>query len=286
VIEGSAPTVLVAGEVFAGDQLVVVDDVYHHLFRVRRLAVGDQLRVVDGLGRARAGMVASIERKRALVDLGRDLPSREVAREVTLYCAFPRPERAAWLVEKATELGVATLAFVRAERSGPPPPDAALARLRRVAVAALEQCGRARLPAITGSLSWEQLPVGFAGASFVLDLPAVPTAPEELPLAAEDPPMATGSAGKGQDRALELAPVSLLVGPEGGFTARERSWLASSGWRTWSLGGQVLRLETAAVAALAQLLTAAPPRSSALGHTAPATPAARGPATTAAEEPG
>ena len=102
-------THLVAPETFDGDRVIIEGDAYRHLFRARRLAQGAPLRIVDGAGRARSGTIDHIERKRATVELGDPLPSHEAGRNLRLVVAPLRPERASWLVEKATELGAARI---------------------------------------------------------------------------------------------------------------------------------------------------------------------------------
>lgn len=201
--------------------------------------MGDSLRAVDGLGRARAARVAAVDRAAALLELGGEAPSREPALTVELLVATPRPQRADWLVEKATEVGCTALRFLATERSprhlGPTQID----RLRRVGQAAVEQCGRARLPEVTGSHPWSQLPrlLSALPDRFVLDPEPAPAAPWQAP----------------------AGPVALLVGPEGGWTEAERRDLERLGCRSLSLGPRILRLETAAIVAAGGLLCFAPP---------------------------
>lgn len=91
-------THLVSPDAFKGDEVVVDGQVYRHLFRARRLAVGARLRVVDGQGRARWAEVAGIDRRQARLVLGDGAPAHEPAYELTLIVAALRPERASWLV--------------------------------------------------------------------------------------------------------------------------------------------------------------------------------------------
>ena len=181
-------------------ELVVDGEAYHHLFRAARHATGDAVRVVDGRGRARNGVVAAIDRRRAVVTLGAAAPSREPRLRLELLVAAPRPSRASWLVEKGTELGVRAFRFLDCERSARPLDSAALDRLRRVARAAVEQCGRAWLPELTASHRLEEaLGGGDFDAAIVLD-------PE-------------AGSGPGEPRRDGIASLALVVGPEGGFSA-------------------------------------------------------------------
>ena len=110
-------TLLTSPELVIGDRLEVEGDAYRHLFRARRLAVGDALRVVDGRGRARHGRIVEVGRTRAAVELGDELPSLEPATRARLLVGAARPERASWLVEKATELGAESIVFIASERT-------------------------------------------------------------------------------------------------------------------------------------------------------------------------
>lgn len=230
------PTLLVDPSRFDSSELAVEGDAYRHLFRALRLAVGDELRVVDGGGRAREAVVSRVDRSQALLRLGDAAPSFEPTAELELLVAPPRRERAAWLVEKATEMGATAVRFVETERSPRAFGGSEIDRLRRVAAAAVEQCGRARLPEVTGTHAWRELAdlLATAPARFVAD----PAASASTP-------------------ALADARGVLVVGPEGGWTAAERADLEALGCAAVGLGERVLRVETAAVAGAALLLLGA-----------------------------
>jgi 16S rRNA (uracil1498-N3)-methyltransferase len=207
-------------------------DLFHHLCRVRRLGKGDALRLVDGQGRARAAEVVAIQRDHARLALGAALPAQDPARRLHLVVGALRPERASTLVEKATELGVARLSFLATERTPRHYGEGRLDRLQRVAVAALEQCQGARLPAIDGVHPWEAWPT-------LVD------ADERLVLAP------SAEAGR---LTASAASACVFIGPEGGFSPSELGELQAAGCRAVGLGARVLRVETAAIAAAALLL--------------------------------
>lgn len=206
---------------------------YRHLFRARRLALGDPVRVVDGRGRARWAEVARVDRSVAILRLGEAAPVNEPELRLDLLVPTCRPERASWLVEKATELGVASIRFLHTERAPREFGEGTIARLRRVASAALEQSHGSRLPDITGPHDWRELTVltDGAGERWVLDTEAEPTG-------------WSPAGGSG----------ALLIGPEGGWSPGERGHLADAGWKPVGLGPRVLRLETAAIVGAARLL--------------------------------
>jgi len=227
-------TLLVDPDRFADAEVEVTGEAFRHLFRARRLEPGEQLRVVDGGGRARWGEVGRVERTRAVVRLSGEAPSNEPAARVELLVPTLRPERAAWLVEKATEVGAAAVRFLHMERAPRTFGPGTLERLRRVAAGAVEQCGRARCPEVTGVHEWSEIGELAAGLRrLVLDT-------------------AAGEAGRPPAEPGEG--IALLVGPEGGFSEAERRELAETGWTTMGLGPRVLRAETAAVVGAAGVL--------------------------------
>lgn len=229
----AAATVVVEPEELAGTSLELSGDAHHHLFRARRLASGESLRVVDGMGSARWGRITGVGPDRATIELGAAAPANEPAINVELWVAPPRSRRAAWMIEKATEIGVSAVHFVLADRAAREVAPQALERLRRVAVSAVEQCHRARVPGISGPYPWE-------ACLERLD----PTTTRVLApgggLLVPDP---------------SASSISLLVGPEGGWTPTELAQLSGLGVASIGLGPRVLRVETAAVVAAALALT-------------------------------
>jgi len=228
-----AVTVVVEPEALSGAAVTLSGDAYHHLFRVCRLARDQELRLVDGRGAARWGRATRVEADRATVELGAVAPSNEPQLSLELWVAPPRSRRAGWLVEKATEVGVAAIRFVATHRGTRNLSKQGVERLQRVALAAVEQCHRARVPEVTGLHRWEacleRLDSSVAwvlapGGGSIADAPTV------------------GS-------------MALVVGPEGGWTAEEVSQLAEHGALGVGLGPRVLRVETAAVVGAALALS-------------------------------
>jgi len=235
---------------FDGREIELTGSAFHHLFRVKRLRVGEEMRVVDGEGRARRGVVARVDRARGVVALGSAEPSLEAKIHLELWVAPPKPDRAAWLVEKATELGARAVRFVataRAARDERAFGAAQLLRLHRVATAAVEQCGRSVVPEVSGLHGLDEVfqRVARQGALLLV-----------LDGAGGSPPPALARLEIGEALAV-------LVGPEGGWSDEERQGFQESGIELWALGERVLRVETAALAAcalaLAQPIALTPP---------------------------
>ena len=170
---------------------------------------------------------------------------REAPRAVHLLAGITANERMDWLVEKATELGVASITPLVAERSvlklKGERAEKKLAHWQAVAVAACEQCGRNRVPVVHDAVDlagWvrAQAPLQAQGTRLLLSLRAG-TAP--LPTAAALSPPS--------------GPVVFLSGPEGGLSGAEEDLALQHGFAPVTLGPRVLRAETAPLAALAAL---------------------------------
>lgn len=233
-------TLLVSREDFQAAEIAVEGEAYRHLFRARRAEVGEPVRLIDGQGAARVGRIVRIDRKAGWIAPAEPietLPGNEPALRLTLLVPTLRPERASWLVEKATELGAAAIRFLHTERAPRDFGAGTLDRLRRVAVSALEQCHGATLPQIDGPHGWNDLARLAEGreARWVLD--------------------PGGSPGLGAKPTAHTA--ALLVGPEGGLAAGEVETARALGFRPVSLGPRILRIETAAVAGAALALLGA-----------------------------
>ena len=220
----------IADEV-SGDRAALLGAHAEHLARVLRARVGQDFDVV-AQGRVRRGRVAAVAPRRVEFDLLDDVPADQLPRIELLLAVF-KFDRFEWAIEKATELGAARIVPVIAHRT-----DAHLAaaaarraeRWRRIAKQAAEQSRRASPPDIAEPT---RLKAGMASVSG----PRIVLAESE-----------TGTSLK---QALAAAPLTLAIGPEGGWTADELKQFADSGWTSASLGSTILRAETAAIAALA-----------------------------------
>jgi 16S rRNA (uracil1498-N3)-methyltransferase len=252
-------SLLLPPELFAGEEAKLEGDVFHHLVRVRRLEAGEKLQVVDGRGQARSATLAHVGKKAALLLLGEPLPPRDPSARLHLLVGALRPERASWLVEKATELGVYALRFLNTERTPRQYGQGRFDRYEKVAIAALEQCQGARLPLISGVHSMDELPALLpAGSLWILDPLANECLSWPFTGCAGVPPALQGE-DAGETPALPVKEGAVLIGPEGGFSPAEETRFAELGARGAFLGTRILRVETAAIAAAAILLASSPP---------------------------
>lgn len=210
-------------------------DEARHLAKVLRAKPGDAVTLFDGSGRSWPARVEAISRGEVTLEVGEPRePSPPRPPAVTLAVALPKGERQKWLVEKLTELGVATLVPLLTERGVAEATPAAIERLERGVIEACKQCGRDTLLGIGEPVTVSQI---------------VATKPVAALGILADP------AGGPLDAVAWRPAAELigLVGPEGGFTAAELAATDAAGWPRVSLGHHVLRIETAAVALAARL---------------------------------
>ncbi len=204
----------------------------HHLGRVLRVQPGETIRLGDGAGGTAECAVRTVHKQRIELDV-LAIRSEPAARpRVLLAFAPPKLQRAEWLFEHGTEVGVAVFAPVWTERTRPhgERPE----RWQRIVAAAAGQCDRAWLPQLRTAAD---LPA-FLQSS---DLPRH----RVLADAAGEPLTAADSADE----------VCLLVGPEGGFSAAERQAAIAAGFQPRRFGPHVLRTETAAAIGAALLMS-------------------------------
>jgi 16S rRNA (uracil1498-N3)-methyltransferase len=219
----------------AGHSVMLVGTEAHHLAHVMRSRVGDFIVLFDGSGWEFTAQVQRLGKQGVeLAILTRERIDRELPQEVHLAVALPKGDRQAWLVEKAVELGVASLIPLITERSVAQPVEKALARLRRGVIEASKQCGRNRLMKIDGPLTWEELMR--RNSSDALRWVAHPGGQPAGSL------LRTLATSPGQSNCACLA-----IGPEGGLTDLEIHQGVSAGWQLVDLGPRILRVETAAV---------------------------------------
>lgn len=222
-----------------GQLLDLPAEVAHHI-HVVRLAPGDALTLFNGRGGQYEAVLTEVGKKRATAEVrAHDGREAELAFAVTLAQALPEGTKMDWIIEKAVELGVATVQPLAARRCvvrlSAERAEKKLEHWRGVAVSAAEQSGRNRV----------------AGVAEPLDLKdwlARPADGQRILLS----PRATVSLAE-WTRAQAPQAVTLLVGPEGGFTDEEEELAVRHGALALSAGPRVLRTETAALAVLAVL---------------------------------
>lgn len=232
----------VAAERLGGERLVLSGDEHRHVARVLRARPGETLTLFDGAGGEVEATIAAVGAREVELTLGerRAAPGAAPAVAITLLVAVPRGERMDWLVQKTTELGVARIVPVATERSvaRPEAGSGRKPRWEKIAREAARQCGRADVPRVE-----EPTPLAEALAD-----PSLPA--RRFALWEGERGRSLGEA-LATDESAATAAVAILVGPEGGFAADEVANATRAGFAAVGLGPRILRVETAAVVAVA-----------------------------------
>jgi len=213
----------------------------HHAAHVLRLREGAAVELFDGRGGRAHGRIAECGRGRVAVVVGRrEAPRQRPAPQVHLAFAVPKGKRLDWMLEKASELGVASLrptVFERSVAAAESLSDAKRDRRLGHCIAAAKQSGLDFLPELHPPRKLETLLADAAGMFGLLGDTA--GGAQALP--------AVLASGVGSGRSSIL----ILVGPEGGLTDGERALAIAGGLQPVRLGGATLRVETAAIALVA-----------------------------------
>ncbi len=212
--------------------MVLRDQEAHHLVHVRRLGPDDEIEVIDGQGHCYGVRVAAIDRGEVhceILSRGDDCGESRV--QLCLAPALIKGARFDYIIEKATEIGVACIAPVIAERGVVlPRTGTKIERWRRLIRAAAKQCGRSRLPVL-----YPPAPLGDV-------LNCLRQRSDLLLMAAPQEAQAHLSACVAAAKPMRPG---LLIGPEGGFTGPERERARQVGASLFSWGERTLRTDTA-----------------------------------------
>lgn len=205
-------------------------DEARHLARVMRAKTGDTVELFDGQGTSWTATVQAIQRNHVSLHLDQK-QSETISNKpnITLAVALPKGDRQKWLIEKITELGTDSLVPLTTTRSVAEPTAAAISRLQRGVIESCKQSGRNRLLEITQPQSLHNLLTTSSASLRILACP-------------DGTPM----------QSILLKPVDnilIAIGPEGGFTDEEIRSANASGFAQMSLCQNILRIETAAIAA-------------------------------------
>ncbi|UHQ19804.1 16S rRNA (uracil(1498)-N(3))-methyltransferase [Lysobacter sp. KIS68-7] len=222
-----------------GAHVALPEDAANHLVRVLRMREGDACVLFNGDGHDYPATLTVANKRGVEADVGAPVTvDNESPLRIALVQGIARGEKMDWILQKATELGVASVHPVHSDRSEVKLEGERaakrLAHWQSVVVSGCEQSGRARVPAVSAAQALDALLTGALPSThrFLLD-------PEA------------------RDSIATMAPLQsdcvLAVGPEGGWSARDRQALHAAGFVGLRLGPRILRTETAGIAAIAAL---------------------------------
>jgi 16S rRNA (uracil1498-N3)-methyltransferase len=221
----------IADEV-SGNRAALTGGHARHLAQVLRAQVGQQFDLSTG-AEIRRGKIISVHPDRVEFELGEAIAQSEPA-QITVVMSIFKFDRMEWAIEKCTELGVARILPVIAGRTEKHLAAAAAKRAerwRRIVQQAAEQSRRTSVPEIAEPIKFKELLAVTGETRIVLS-----EMEQEVMLKHAIP--------------HDAGPVLLAFGPEGGWMEQELSALREAGWKSASLGGTVLRAETAVIAAV------------------------------------
>jgi 16S rRNA (uracil1498-N3)-methyltransferase len=220
--------------------------------RVLRMRSGEQIELFDGRGDLAEAKLTDVNANRVSATI---LSTSRVAWPLpwrtTLYLAVIRPQRFEWAIEKATELGAASIVPVfcsNTTHGGDSVGSSRHGRWQQIAIEAAEQCGSAFVPRVGAAVTLQEALAEAASLRIFAWESAGETKGERLM------DVIAGIRRRDGDDPLS---VGLYIGPEGGFAAAEVETSMAAGCRLVTLGPRILRAETAAVAALSLMLAGA-----------------------------
>lgn len=228
-------------ESIGGDTAVIIGDDAKHISKVLRMQPGREITVSDTRGTDYLCKIQTISADAVTLEILSSSPCpNETTMPIKLYQAIPKGDKLEFVVQKAVELGAWEITPVLTSRCISQPSNRAMdkkiTRLQRIAYEAAKQSGRGIIPQVNPLVRFEEAVEEMVSAELCLLLYEESTTPiGEL---------------------IKPAPasVALMVGSEGGFSQAEADYAAEQKVQTASLGGRILRCETAPVVALSVLL--------------------------------
>ena len=224
----------------AGAEATLPESAAVHLVRVLRLREGDECVLFNGDGNDYRARIASAGKREVVAEILSASPvDNESPLRITLIQGIARGDKMDLILQKATELGVAGFIPVLAERTevklNAERTEKRMAHWRSVIVSACEQSGRARVPELAQPVQLAHVTTKVTDGAMKLTLDP-----------AGDSTLATLATLAGHS-------IAIAIGPEGGWSPRDREILHAAGFTGLQLGPRVLRTETAGLAAIAAL---------------------------------
>lgn len=215
--------------------VTLVDAEAKHMSKVLRIEVGQTVILCDGYCSDYNATVEQVAQNTVKLKLGdKILENNEPKLDVTLYLAHTKGDHLDYAVQKSVELGAGEIKLFSSERCIAQSSANKTERLNRIAYEASKQSGRSKLVSVTDSGGLSDVLLMAKGLRlFCYELESKPLRPEIINMPQK---------------------ISVICGPEGGFTNNEAIFAVKAGWKSVSLGKRILRAETAPIAALAILM--------------------------------
>ena len=224
----------VSPELITNDQFQLPQDEAYHASKVLRRSAHDIIWLIDGVGSAYKGEITEIDGKKVIGRiLERIAGYGESDKKVNLGIGILKKDKLEWVVEKATELGVVNISFLKMDHCIKK--DVNIDRLSKIVRSAVKQCGRSTEPLLKGPVSlldWIHSSMENDGMNLICH--------------------------PGGEKITDLMRgnknfINVLVGPEGGFSANELYLTEHEGFLGLDLGNRRLRSETAAISVVSQI---------------------------------
>jgi 16S rRNA (uracil1498-N3)-methyltransferase len=225
----------------AGPQVELDADESHHLSRVLRLPIGEQVEIFDGEGRAAPAEVIAVGKRSVTLRVTRPpIVTPRPLPAIRLLVAAPKSDRLRWLIEKSSELGVARVSLLQTARSVVHPGAGKLDKLHAAVIAACKQCNRNDMMPIDPPRPWPKIveEVVRGGDMFLIAT------------------LYTSGIATQLDRLRTVPSVTIAIGPEGDWDPEEIALAERNGALRVGLGPLILRVETAAMALASAILLA------------------------------
>ncbi len=235
------PRFFIAPSQVSGSRISVTDEDVRHIAAVLRMKTGDALLLCDGQGAEYQVTIAHISKTEIVTDIVSQSKREIVSPRITLGQGLPKSDKMDWIVQKVTELGVTDIVPLVTERTIVKIRDEEkrISRWQKIAREAAMQSNRPDIPQIGAVITFK---------GFLKTLNPEPGTLLLIPWEEGTEPIKDVL-----QKNREIKKVIVLVGPEGGFSSVEASLAREKGFHAVSLGPNILRTETAAIAVLSMI---------------------------------
>jgi 16S rRNA (uracil1498-N3)-methyltransferase len=233
------------------DKIVIDDENARYLSIVLRTKPGEIITIFDGSGQRYICRILQVQKKEVIVEqIKNEACNTESPVAITLAQGLPKSDKMDLIVQKSTELGVSKIVPLITERSQVRHTHKA-ERWRKIALSASQQSGRVKVPVITDPENLEDYlsnRITPLAKGYIENIKGIKSAPQAHIIFSEE----YGQRNLKQTLAglKDVREISLLIGPEGGFSRKEVDASVKNGFLEASLGPRILRAETAPIAAI------------------------------------